>query len=97
MGKQIAQQIIQLRTALLQGNLGVVDQLRERFEKNKNKVPVANAQAGSDGDEDGDEDEDSDEEMVDAESGVPVHTASERAGPIVDEDGFELVQSKKRR
>ena len=102
LGKQIAQQIIQLRTALLQGNFGVVGELREKFEKNKDKVPVANAQRRNDGDEDddGDGDEeggDSDEEMGGAEGGVPVQTALEPAGPVVDEDGFELVQSRRRR
>ncbi|KAF8420381.1 Pre-rRNA-processing protein TSR2-domain-containing protein [Tirmania nivea] len=91
----LAHQIIQLRTALLQGNFGVVEQLRERFEKNKDKVPVANAQQENDGVEVDDEEEDSDER--DAESGVSVQTAFEPDRPVVDKDGFELVQSRRRR
>lgn len=94
MEKQIAQQIILLRTALLQGNFGVVEQLRERFEKNKDKVPVAGVQEGN-------EDEDSEgggegngEEMGDADGGV-LPASPELAGSIVDEDGFELVQSRR--
>ena len=72
----------------------MVGQLRERFEKNKDKALVANAQQGNDGSEDDDEEEDSDDEMGDAE---PVQIAPEPAGPVVDEDGFELVQSRRRR
>lgn len=95
----IAQLIIELRTALLQGNFGVVEQLRERFEKNKDKVLVANAQKRNDGGEcdDGEEEEeDSDQEMGDVDGGVPVQTL-QPSGPVFDEDGFELVQSRRRR
>jgi len=81
----------------------VVEQLRDRFEKNKDKVPVANAQKRNDGgeddddDDDGEEEGDSDDEMGDAKGGVPVRTAPEPAGPVVDDDGFELVQNRRRR
>ena len=88
--------------ALLQGNFGIVDHLREKFEQNKNKsLSVAPAAGGNNDDEDDDE-EDSDEEMGDADvdSGsttANAHTTPGRTGPVVDEDGFELVQSRRRR
>jgi len=92
----IAQQIIQLRASLIQGNFSVVDLLRVRFEQNRDKpVPVTQAQGSDEG---GDE-KDSDEEMDDADGGVPLHDNNESTvpEPVVDEDGFELVQNRRRR
>lgn len=95
-GKQIAKKIMQLRTSLLQGNFGIIDVLRDHFERNKDKaVPVARTE------DDGEEEEDSDEEMGDADEGVVdsnnAGSASERSAPVVDEDGFELVQNRRKR
>ena len=50
--------------------------------------------------EDSDEDEEeegSDEEMGDAEVFGDGNGGNGRIGPVVDEDGFELVQSRRRR
>lgn len=46
----------------------------------------------SSSDEDGDDDDAMDDEG--APSGVPLHEPQQRQEPIVDEDGFQLVQKK---
>lgn len=85
----------------MQGNFGLVDKLREKFEKSKNQpIPVAQVEeANKDQLGDDDDEEGSDEEMEDVDDAVDNTNpaSSQRTGPVVDDDGFELVQNRRRR
>jgi pre-rRNA-processing protein TSR2 len=80
-----------------------VDALHTAFlskTKNKTKTPpkvkeVVNEAGDSASDFSEDEEEESDVEMGDAPAAVP--QIKERLEPVIDDDGFELVQNKGRK
>ncbi|TID20869.1 gb [Venturia nashicola] len=83
------------------GNFSTVDRLHAEWQERKNRqtqaVSVQNVEpeaASEDGDSVDDESDDDDVEMGDAPALVP---ARERIRPVVDEDGFTQVVSKKKR
>ncbi|KAL7276602.1 rRNA accumulation-related protein [Rhizina undulata] len=94
----VARQVVALRNEILEGNFTIVDQLHARFlSKPKNQVHAAPVvkevvdEAGSSASEESE----SDEEMVDAPAPTPAAPVPrERQAPVVDEDGFELVQKR---
>lgn len=90
---QVSQRVVLLRKEILEGNFSTVDELHTKFLANpRNRQlppPVVQEvieEAGSSEDE-----ADSDEEMSEAPS---AEEPRQRLEPIIDEEGFELVQKR---
>ncbi|ANB11013.1 Tsr2p [Sugiyamaella lignohabitans] len=96
----VAVSIIQLYKECAEGNFSHVDELYAKYQEKESKrkaglLPVNKVQTEGSDEEDEDEEEgDDDEEMNDAPASSSSSDPSEPQGPIVDEDGFELVQKK---
>lgn len=89
---RVAQTILGLYVDCLAENYANVDAVYQKFlaSQNREKVKVQVA----DSDEDDDEEEDGEDEE---ENGMEIDEAPSKQEPIVDEDGFELVQPRRRR
>lgn len=99
-GEMISQLIVKMYQECAEGNYTTVDDLYKKYlekeEKRKQglvKPNVVNPQGDDDEDDDdeGWEDEDGDEKSNKQD------TNNTNSGPIIDEDGFELVQSNKKK
>ncbi|KAF8475832.1 Pre-rRNA-processing protein TSR2-domain-containing protein [Kalaharituber pfeilii] len=91
----VAAQILRLRAALREGNTAHLEALRIRFERYAKKpVAISSAQNGQDDDNDDDGEGGDTDEMEDADA---VPSSAPLPAPVIDEEGFELVQSKGRR
>ncbi|KAI3320237.1 Pre-rRNA-processing protein TSR2-domain-containing protein [Xylariaceae sp. AK1471] len=103
---QVADRIMKCRAQCAVGDFSLVEELRARWLDTKGKKVVAQAAAdpdqdtdwesGSDDDEEDDESGDGDVDMDDAPALIPV-APKEKLKPQVDEDGFELVPSRRKR
>jgi len=99
-GYEIAIKVCALRKEILAGNFATVDTLHTAFlskAKNKSKTPpkvkeVVNEAGDSASDFSEDEEGESDIEMADVPAAAS--RTKERLEPVVDDDGFELVQKK---
>ncbi|KAF2729449.1 hypothetical protein EJ04DRAFT_568663 [Polyplosphaeria fusca] len=101
---EVAENIMQIRTEVLQGDFSTVDALQARWEERKGKpIPTGNVKVTERNqdaewdsvDEESDEDEDDgDVDMADAPALVP---AKPKPAPEVDEEGFTKVLGKKRK
>lgn len=87
--------MVVLRKEILEGIFATVDELHTKFLANPRNQQLAPPtvrevieEAGSSEDED-----DSDEEMSEAPSTVPVEPR-QQLEPVIDEEGFELVQKR---
>jgi pre-rRNA-processing protein TSR2 len=98
----LAHQIVTIREEIAMGNNTTVDALHQRFlakprsggDATSPKVLEVDQDVGSSEEEGGDEDE----EMQDVSPAAPMAIAPrERLVPVIDEDGFEVVQKKGRR
>lgn len=108
---EIGNLIIKLYRDVMIEKYGFIDEMYDKWQakqsiKNFNKVHVENDPNNPDVSDDEDEDDDDEEEVGEDHEhhnhnhnhdGMDIDEAPELAGPIVDDDGFELVQSKGRR
>jgi pre-rRNA-processing protein TSR2 len=98
----VAVKIITLYKECAEGNFETVDKLyKEWQEREAKRVPGASrvnvTVQGSDSDsDDDDDDEDNDNDDITTSNEMDVEPKPEKQGPIIDDDGFELVQRKKR-
>ncbi|QDS72227.1 hypothetical protein FKW77_005521 [Venturia effusa] len=97
----VAARVVAMWEETGEGNFSNVDRLHAEYQERRNRqaqpVSVRNVEpeeASEDGDSVDDESDDEDVEMGDAPALVP---ARERILPVVDEDGFTQVVSKKKR
>jgi pre-rRNA-processing protein TSR2 len=101
---QVADRIMKCRTQCAVGNFSLVEELRTRWLDTKGKKVVAQAAADpnqdtdweSESDDEEDENEDADIDMSDAPALVSA-ALKEKPQPQVDEDGFELVPSRRKK
>ncbi|KAI5794499.1 putative 20S pre-rRNA protein [Peziza echinospora] len=106
---EVARDICSLREKYLQGNLGAVEAWRTRYENRRrgattqaaiSRAPRVVEKDGDETDEELDDEDDDDEEDSDEEMGgvstTPAAVPRERLEPVIDDDGFELVQKRRR-
>lgn len=104
---EVADRIMKCRAQCAVGDFSLVEELRARWLDTKGKKVVAQAATEPDQDTDWDEDDDDDDDednengdgdvdMDDAPALVPA-APKEKPQPQVDEDGFEMVPSRRRR
>lgn len=96
----VAVKIITLYKECAEGNYSTVDKMYKDWQEREAKRSSSGAQSkvevqGSDSDSDDDDDDES-EEPSSANEQMDVDAKPEKQGPVIDEDGFELVQRKKR-
>ena len=97
---QVAQSLVTVYNECFQGNYSTVQRMQAQAAMGASRSQRA-VVPGGEGDEDdsssdegGERDEDEDEEMEDAEAAAP---PPQPVGPVVDEDGFTLVQKPRGR
>ncbi|BFZ56592.1 rRNA accumulation-related protein [Savitreella phatthalungensis] len=103
----VAREVIRLHGCCCRGDFDEIKQMKEKFEARGNKAtPSASRRERTEGDDDdssdeGDEDHEDgngDDEMMDVDTQAgEASTRRHTIEPVVDEDGFELVQKKGRR
>lgn len=93
---QVAQTVVRLKEQIAIGNFTEVDEMQrlwnEKGSRNSGPAPVVQEVEQEAGSSDEEDDVDEDTEMQDAPS-APVEPR-QRPEPVVDEDGFELVQKR---
>jgi pre-rRNA-processing protein TSR2 len=102
---EVADRIMKCRAQCAMGDFSLVEELRARWLDTKGKKVVAKATADQEQDTDWDSesDEDDDDESgnqdVDMDEAPPLVavTPKEKPQPQIDEDGFELVPSRRKR
>ncbi|KAG5365417.1 Pre-rRNA-processing protein [Yarrowia sp. C11] len=93
-----AQLLIQVWMECSQGIFTTVENQYNKYEKSKNtKSTVKVDDQTTGGDDSGDEEDDDAPELVEGDVEMDDSTTREKQGPIIDEDGFEVVQRKGRR
>ncbi|RPA78750.1 hypothetical protein BJ508DRAFT_416356 [Ascobolus immersus RN42] len=94
-----ARRIMVLKEDIIKNDFSKVEKLHAQFLEKGGKecVPLVHTEnAEEDEDDDDDEDGDEDEDMPDQPDAQP-HVQVMKPEPVIDEDGFELVQKKKGR
>jgi len=104
---EVADRIMKCRAQCATGDFSLVEELRARWLDTKGKKVVAKAAADqeqdtdwdSESDEDDDDDDESGNQDVDMDEAPPLVAAApkEKPQPHIDEDGFELVPSRRKR
>ncbi|KAJ3047210.1 hypothetical protein HK097_000123 [Rhizophlyctis rosea] len=98
--RQVGDALVKLyREVMIDGNTAGVEELKVKVEMSGNAGARASVRQGGEDDEDDSEDEDENDGEVDSPMEVDAgHSApAPRPEPVIDEDGFELVQKKGRR
>ncbi len=105
-GEEIAAKIVGLRKLTFQGDFAMVDEMYRQWQERKSKggggkVNFQHVERGNDEDEtdwDSDDLEEEDQEDIEMDE-VPalINVPKEKPQPVVDEEGFTKVVSKKRR
>lgn len=91
----VSKHLISLFNKCIHGDHSEVTQLREKFSSRSQQPAGQSGNNEGDSDTDGDDDgSDGDDDAMDVEE---ASTSQEPQGPIIDEDGFELVTKGRRR
>lgn len=97
---EVAEQIMRLRMQCGRGDFTEVEQLRERWSKKGGKEVMFKKVERNEDDDVTDWDSDETDESEDEEGDIEMGDApqpKEKVAPVVDEDGFTTVVSKKKR
>lgn len=92
----VAQQIIKIYQSVADGDDKVVDELYQTFVEKQRKRQQSGPQKVKVEGEDSEVDDDDDDEKEEGDNNEESTEPKEKEGPVVDDDGFELVQRKKR-
>ncbi|KAG5366444.1 Pre-rRNA-processing protein [Yarrowia sp. B02] len=95
-----AQMLIQIWMECSQGIFTTVENQYNKYEKSKNTKTTVKVDDQTTGGDDSDDDEDDEEgvpDLIDGDTEMTDSAPREKQGPIIDDDGFEVVQRKGRR
>jgi pre-rRNA-processing protein TSR2 len=96
----VSKHLISLFNQCIRGDHSEVAKLREKFASRSQQPAGQSANNGDDSDTDGDTDGDDDDDDSGDDDAMDVEEPSapqEPQGPVIDEDGFELVTKGRRR